>query len=115
MKSAQMQAEALDRATTGQSLANYPAIFEGFMAMGIPESEIRPRENILSFWAWKAKGRSVKRGEHGIRIATVVSVTKRERDPSTGEERETGYRRPWSVVVFHESQTEPTRERRREG
>ena len=32
--------EALDRATNGQALTNYPAIFEGFMAKGVPEATV---------------------------------------------------------------------------
>ena len=34
--------EALDRARTGQTLTNYPAIFGGFMAKGIPEATSSP-------------------------------------------------------------------------
>ena len=33
------RAEALTRAVTGQTLSNYPAIFQGFMVMGIAEAE----------------------------------------------------------------------------
>ena len=47
----EMQQEALDRATNGQTLSNFPAIFLGFMAKGIPESEIKPRENVLTYHA----------------------------------------------------------------
>ena len=35
--------ESLKRAVSGQSLTNFPAIFAGFAAMGIPEFEIKPR------------------------------------------------------------------------
>jgi antirestriction protein ArdC len=103
--------EALERATTGQALTNYPAIFEGFMAKGIAEADIKPRENVFTFQAWKALGRSVKRGEHGVRVVTFIECSGRERDPSTGEERPTSYRRPHTTTVFHISQTEPTSER----
>jgi hypothetical protein len=103
--------EALDRARTGQTLSNYPAIFAGFMAKGIPEADIKPRENVFTFNAWKALGRSVKRGEHGVRVVTFIECTGAERDPSTGEERPTSYRRPHTTTVFHISQTEPTSER----
>jgi hypothetical protein len=51
---AQRLHDALDRATQGQALTNYPAIFEGFMAKGIPEADIKPRENVFTFNAWKA-------------------------------------------------------------
>ncbi len=61
MKSNAIQQEALSHAVSGQSLANYPAIFKGFMAMGITESDIKPRENVFTFHAWKALGRSVKK------------------------------------------------------
>jgi hypothetical protein len=64
----EMQIEALDRARTSQALTNYPAIFEGFMAKGIAEADIKPRENVFTFHAWKALGRSVKRGAHGVRV-----------------------------------------------
>jgi hypothetical protein len=46
--------EALSRATTGQSLSNYPTIYGGFMEKGIPESEIKPRENVFTYNAWRA-------------------------------------------------------------
>ena len=79
---AQLRLEALDRAKTNQSLSNYPAIYEGFMAKGIPEAEIKPRENVFTFQAWKALGRSVKRGEHGVNVVTFVE-TEGKIDPAT--------------------------------
>src|SRR6516225_5226042 len=103
--------EALERATTGQALTNYPAIFAGFMSKGIAEGDIKPRENVFTFEAWKALGRSVKRGEHGVRVVTFVECSASERDPETGEEKPVSYRRPHTTTVFHISQTEPTSER----
>jgi hypothetical protein len=40
--------EALERARASQALSNYPSIFEGFMAKGIPEADIKPRENVFT-------------------------------------------------------------------
>ena len=37
------QVEALSRAVNGLSLGNYPAIFAGFMAKGIPKTAITCR------------------------------------------------------------------------
>ena len=51
--------EALTRARGSLSLANYPVIFAGFLQKGIPEEEILPRENVLTFHAWRALGRTV--------------------------------------------------------
>ena len=42
-----IERESLDRATRNLSLANYPAIFEGFAALGIPENQVSPREERL--------------------------------------------------------------------
>ena len=98
------QAEALARAEQGQSWTNYPAIFAGFMAKGIPESDIEPRVNVLTFQAWKAKSRHVRKGEHGVRVTTWVPMTKT--DEATGERKVIG-KRPFSAVVFHVSQTDP--------
>jgi len=92
--------EALDRARTGQTLTNYPAIFGGFMAKGIPEADIKPRENVFTFQAWKALGRSVKRGEHGVRVVTFITCTgKPDIDQATGEEKARSYRRPWTTII----------------
>ena len=62
------------------------------MAKGIPEADIKPRENVFTFDAWRALGRSVKRGEHGVRVVTFIEGTTKERDPATGEETERAFR-----------------------
>src|SRR5229473_631983 len=107
MTKTEMQAEALDRAQSGQALTNYPAIFAGFMAKGIAEADIRPRENVFTFNAWKALGRSVKKGEHGVKVVTFIECSATQRDPASGEEKPVTYRRPHTTTVFHISQTEP--------
>ena len=76
----QIQQEALGRAVGGQSMTNFVAIFHGFMAKGIPEDEIKPRENVFTFHAWRALGRQVRRGEHGVKVSTWVPM-----DKKTGE------------------------------
>jgi hypothetical protein len=48
----EIQQEALSRAIGGQALTNWPAIIHGFTAKGIPEHEIRPRENVFTYHAW---------------------------------------------------------------
>jgi len=96
--------EALTRAVSGQSFTNFPAIFQGFAAKGIPESEIKPRENVFTFDAWKALGRVVRRGEHGVKVVTFIDCRSKEIDQDTGERKT--IRRPWTTTVFHVSQTE---------
>src|ERR1700741_5673546 len=96
--------EALTRATSSQSFSNFPAIFQGFAAKGIPESEIKPRENVFTFDAWKALGRVVRRGEHGVKVVTFIDCKSKEVNPDTGERKI--IRRPWTTTVFHISQTD---------
>ena len=80
MTTAEVQSEALDRAKHGQSLTNYPAIVRGFMAKGIAESDIRPRENVFTYQAWLKLGRQVRKGERGVRILTYIRGEKTETD-----------------------------------
>jgi hypothetical protein len=114
-----IQAEALSRAVSGQSFSNFPAIIAGFVAKGISEQEIRPRENVFTYHAWRALGRQVRRGEHGVKVCTFVACEGKAADGPTGEDgdgvmdeprpRKRGYRRPWTATVFHVSQTDPIR------
>jgi hypothetical protein len=99
MKQNEIHAEALTRAQTGQSMTNYPDIFRGFLDKGISIEEIKPRENVLTFNAWKALGRTVKKGEHGVKVFTFVKAKNKD----SGEE----YSRPHATTVFHISQTNP--------
>lgn len=102
MTNPQMQNEALARARGNESASNYPAIFEGFMERGIPEDEIHPRENVFTFHAWRALGRTVKKGEHGVHITTWIVCDKKD---DAGEVIDT-FKRPKSATVFHITQTQ---------
>jgi antirestriction protein ArdC len=97
------QSEALQRARTSSSTANFSAIFEGFESKGIPAAEIEPRVNVLTYNAWLALGRQVRRGEHGVKVCTFVSMTKKN---ESGVAESIG-RHPRGVTVFHVSQTDP--------
>ena len=107
----QMQQEALGRAVGGQSFTNWPAIIAGFAAKCIPEGDIRPRENVFTYHAWRALGRQVRRGEHGVKVVTFVPVKGKEqleeKEADGTPKKRRGYSRPWTAVVFHVSQTDP--------
>jgi hypothetical protein len=106
----QIQQDALGRAIGGQSMTNFVPIFHGFIAKGIPEDEIKPRENVFTYHAWRALGRQVRRGEHGVKVSTWVPMDKKtgEIDPDTGQEKKVKLgRRAWTATVFHVSQTDP--------
>ncbi len=106
MTKTEIRIEALARATNGQSVANYAAIFDGFEAKGIAPDQILPRENVLTFEAWRAVGRHVRKGEHGVKVVTWVERKRNERkaDGST-EERTSRFCK--STTVFHVTQTDP--------
>lgn len=104
MTTLELQREAYDRATQGQSWSNYGPIFDGFTAKGIPAGEIIPRENVLTYHAWRAVGRQVRKGEKGVKVTTWIPMTKTDKE--TGEKQKIG-RKPWNATVFHISQTDP--------
>lgn len=101
MSKSEIQHEALARARGNESASNYPAIFAGFAEKGIPEDEIYPRENIFTFHAWRALGRTVRKGEHGVHITTWIVCDKKD---DQGEVIDT-FKRPKAATVFHISQT----------
>jgi hypothetical protein len=94
----QKQQEALTRAVSNESFANYATIIKGFSDKGIALDDIKPRENVFTFEAWKALGRYVRKGEKGVQILTFID----RKDKDTGVIS----RRPWRTTVFHISQTE---------
>ena len=108
MRASEVQKEALSRATSGQATSNYSAIFSGFMARGIPETEIEPRVNVLTFHAWKALGRQVRRGEHGVKVTTWIPVPAKI-DSDSGETIRAAGKRCKTATVFHVSQTDPVK------
>lgn len=101
-RSAEIQKEALANAINNSSVANYEAIFVGFDEMGIHPDDVKPRENVFTFNAWKALGRVVRKGQHGVRIVTRVPCEKV--DKATGDV--TKFSRAKTTTVFHVSQTD---------
>jgi len=103
MNHAQANMESLDRAVNSDSLVNIPAIMEGFSKKGINPADILPRVNVFTYGAWQAKGRQVKRGEHGIQCITWIISDGTDKD--TGESYSRKF--PKKTKVFHISQTDP--------
>ena len=118
----EMQQEALSRAVGSNSMANFIPIIEGFAQKGIAVDDIRPRENVFTYNAWRALGRQVRKGEHGVKVTTWIPVKGKEDEAESKEieaEADTGVSgadkepaqrggfRPWTATVFHLSQTDP--------
>ncbi len=101
---AKIARESLERAQGNHSTANYGTIIMEFAKRGIPVSEIEPRINVLTFAAWKALGRHVRKGERGVKIVTWIPCdSTREKD---GDKITVQGTRPWTATVFHISQTD---------
>lgn len=86
--------------------ANDARVVEGFAARGIPVADIIPRQNVLSYDAWRALGRHVRKGEHGVKLLTYVEGVRERTDDATGMIERKAFKRPWTVHVFHISQTD---------
>lgn len=98
MKATEIQKQALQRAQNGCSEENDLSVIQQFAERGISPADIIPRENVLTFNAWKAKGRVVKKGEKAAKIVTYIPIKDKETDEVTGV-------RPKNAFVFHISQT----------
>lgn len=106
--------EALARARASLSEANIPIILAAFQARGIPEHQILPRENVLTFNAWLALGRCVRKGEKSVHIPVkIIRGGEEKTDPETGQTITTPVRSfQWTAHVFHISQTDPITDRK---
>jgi N-terminal domain of anti-restriction factor ArdC len=91
--------ESLARIQSGDSLSNYPVIFAGFQSKGIPLNDIKPRENVFTYNAWKALNRQVRKGESGVKVITWI--------PCKDKDTENSRMLCKHSTVFHISQTDP--------
>jgi antirestriction protein ArdC len=74
-------------------------IIAAYAAKGI---DAHPRVDVFTFNAWMALHRHVRKGEHGIHVATYAHKETIKPDGTTEEQSF-----PTSAVVFHVSQTDP--------
>lgn len=98
------QIEALDRATNGHS-KNDEFVYAMLTLAGY--EDVQPRINCLTYNAWRAAGRSVKKGEKGLGVTVWIPCKDKDAkpDPKTGEARKS--MRPKTTYIFHIDQTQP--------
>lgn len=77
-----------------------------FAERGIDPEQITPRENVLTFRAWRAKGRQVAKGAISVQVTTWIPCKDSKRQTKEGEERAEKLR-PKTAYLFHVSQTIP--------
>lgn len=95
--------EALAQIRANPSTANFETVYEAFMERGLEFDEIEPKENVLTYRAWQALGRQVRKGEKGVQIKTIIRRTKKGADP---EDEDSQYAFVRRTTVFHISQTD---------
>lgn len=95
-----------DVAEVGAALTGMPRgeakVMAYFMALGVQQSEIIPRVNVLTFDGWKQKGRIVKKGSHGCTLTVFKRFPKKMPDGT-----EKTITKPWYYTVFWIGQTVP--------
>jgi hypothetical protein len=107
-------AEALQRAQSAIGPRKSDAqVLQHFCAAGIPLDDIVPRVNCLTYHAWLAKGRRVRKGAGAgactltVFIPTGASKRKPGESDSAYERRASkGGKRLHYTRVYHESQTD---------
>jgi len=109
----EMERESLSRARSSFSMANFVPVIQEFAARGIPLAEICPKENVFTYHAWRALGRQVRKGEHGVKVSVCF---KRDDDKQQAADGKPATRTIFaSAVVFHVSQTDPIGDTERMG
>ena len=81
---------------------NDALVIMAFSERGIDPENIDPRHNVLTFNAWKAKGRQVAKGAISVRAQTWIpckEAKKQTKDGATAKK----FLRPKTVSLFHES------------
>lgn len=108
----QMALEALSRARSNPSMANFGTVIEAFAARGIDPCDIDPKTNVFTYNAWRALGRQVRRGEKSVKITTFIPTGPKD-EPTAPQTQPNGTpapsrgMRPVTACVFHISQTDP--------
>ena len=95
-------AERLARIQNGYS-SNDDNVIAEFEKRGIPTEEIQPRQNVLTYKAWRAKGRQVCKGAKGFKIPVWIEGQKTDK---TNGKVET-FKACRTIALFHISQTKP--------
>jgi len=109
MSTTETPAEALQRIQRGQMGQNDIIAIMAFADCGIDPEAITPRENVLTFKAWKAKGRQVAKGAISVPVTVWIPCkgqqTETTEPEESGKKKAAAYMRPKVTRLFHVSQT----------
>jgi hypothetical protein len=101
--------EALQRIQSGYS-QNDELVLMAFTQAGY--TNVVPRETVLTYRAWKAKGRQVMKGSKSLRVAVYVPIKVEKTNQVKRDDKGGVAMRPRQVALFHISQTEPVEGKR---
>jgi hypothetical protein len=109
-KSSETPQEALARIQSMHFCGNDVLVIQVFSEAGIPPEQIDPRNNVLTFNAWKAKSRRVAKGAKSIRVTVWIPIRDRNADAEPdengdGEKKKRNGMRPKLTRLFHLCQT----------
>jgi hypothetical protein len=77
----------------------------GFLDKGIPEKEIKPKENIFTYLGWKKRERQVMKGEKGVKLEGLIPMFNKDGSPILKKNGRQQMKK-WTKSFFHFSQTE---------
>jgi len=97
--------EALARIQGSLGSKNDGLVLMAFSERGLALEDIFPRVNVLTFRAWKAKGRRVAKGAISVPVTTWIPCG--EKSPEEGDKKDRPRMRPKTASLFHISQTVP--------
>jgi hypothetical protein len=98
--------EALQAIQNNPSMANFGQVIEAFAARGFDPCDIDPKVNVLTYAAWTALGRQVRRGEKSVKVTTWHPIEDRNAAPAAPGARPSVKMRPVTACLFHISQTD---------
>jgi len=102
--------DALARIQAMPFCGNDVLVIQAFADAGIDPEDIDPRHNVLTFKAWKAKGRRVAKGAKSIGVTVWIPIKGKkgetvEAPAKDGETKKRSGMRPKVTRLFHECQT----------
>ncbi|HEV8670989.1 MAG TPA: ArdC family protein [Candidatus Limnocylindria bacterium] len=98
------------RSFDGYSIANAIAVKTALAERGCA---CEPYEDVFTFNRWRAQGRIVRRGEHGIRLTVYITAMRAGEDADGVVDEPRAYRMPKTSHVFCRCQTDELAPRER--
>ena len=67
----------------------------------------QPYKDVFTYLRWQAQGFQVRKGEHGVKLPTLIEATMTTTDAKTGEQQVKAVRLRKTTAVFCRHQVDP--------